>query len=328
MKAIMQNDICYSTALGGNNPFNTDRKPRTELTPEEARTALDFHILKKKSYDEEGRVIPGHYHLVKDSDNTFIPSAAIGEKFTPIQHVEVFDYIVREIMPKVPEMKLEMCGTIHGGGVGLIAATYGDTFSLPGDESENKLRLFFNNPCNGAGRMTLGYTTVRVICQNTLVAATKEANADGWRVTHTKGAPEVTAQAVASIKSQAVAALEMKARSARLASIGVDSATVERCLEEVYPIRNLPDGFSKTRLLNIRNAVMEQFEAGETARTMKGDTAWKLFNSFTYPIFHPEKISKRNDAAEIQYKGMTGETADKVRRIFNDVEWVVNSNAA
>ena len=138
----------------------------------------------------------------------------------------------------------------------------------------------------------------------------------------------MTAQAVASIKSQAVAALEMKARSARLASIGVDSATVERCLEEIYPIRNLPDGFSKTRLLNIRNAVMEQFEAGETARTMKGDTAWKLFNSFTYPIFHPEKISKRNDAAEIQYKGMTGMTASKVRHIFNQVEYVVDSHAA
>lgn len=320
MIAIMDNDVCFSTALGGQNPFNTDKKPRTELSPEEARTALNFHIIKRKSYDKEGRAIPNHYHLVKDTDNSFIPSQAIGEQFTPIQYLDVFDYIVNDIMPKVPEMKLEMCGTIHGGGVGLVATKYGDTFALPGDSSPNQMRLFFNNPSNGRGRMTLGYTTVRVICQNTLVAATKEAKADGWRVTHTKSAPEVTAQAIASIKSQAVAALEMKARSERLARIGVDAATVERCLEAIYPVRNLPEGHARSLLLNIRNAVMEQFEARETAQTIKTTSAWRLLNSFTYPIFNPDRLPKRKDLAEIQYQGMTGTTAQKVRRIFDTVE--------
>lgn len=319
MIAIQPNDICFSTARGGNNPFNTDGKPRTELPVEEARTALDFRIVKKPSYDEAGRRIPSHFHLVKDTDNSFIPSSGIGAAFTPVQHLDVFEYIVNEVMPQIPDMKLEMCGTIHGGGTGLIAAKFGDTFAIPGDESPNELRLFFSNPSQGRGSMTLGFTTVRVVCQNTLLAATEEAKEDGWTIRHTKGAPEKTDAAVKCIHRQAIAALEMKEKCAVLARVGVDAGMVARVLEEVYPIGNLPDGHAKSRLLNIRNAVMEQFESRETAQTIKGDTAWKLFNSFTFPIFNPERISKRKDLAEIQFRGMTGDTAQKVRRIFGKV---------
>lgn len=319
MIGIQKNDICFSTARGGMNPFNTDGKPRTELSVEEARTALDFRILKRQSYDSEGRAIPNHHHLVKSTDGSFIPSAGIGNQFTPVQHLDVFDYIVNEVMPQVPDMKLEMCGTIHGGGTGLIAAKFGDTFSLPGDKSPNELRLFFNNPSNGQGSMTLGFTTVRVVCQNTLIAATEQAKAEGWTIKHTKGAPERTDTAIRCIKAEAVAALEMKQKCEVLARIGVDSETVARVLEAVYPVERLPEGGARSHYLNLRAAVMEQFESRETAQTMEGDTAWKLFNSFTYPVFNPDKLPKRKDLAEIQYKGMTGDTARKVRGIFDKV---------
>lgn len=323
MIAIQANDKCFSTALGGRNPFNTDGKPRTELTVEEARTAFDFHIVKKASYDAEGRRIPKHYHIVKDSDNSFIPSAGIGEAFTPVQHADVFEYIVNDVMPQIPGLELEMAGTIHGGGVGLIAAKFGDTFSLPGDESPNEMRLFFNNPSNGQGSATVGFTTVRVVCQNTLVAATRQASKDGWKFRHTQNAPKVVMSAVKQIEAQAVAALEMKERSRLLAEIGVDSETMMRCLDAIYPVKHLSEGGARTRLLEMRDAVIAQFESRETAQTMKEDTAWKLFNSFTYPIFHPDKLSKKKDLAEIQYKGMTGDTAGRVRRIFETVESVV-----
>ena len=322
MIAVKANDKCFSTALDGRNPFNTDGIRRTELSIDEARSALDFNIIKKQSYDREGRAIPDNYHLVRDDDNAFIPAYSVGSRFTPVQHIDVFEYITTKIMPQVPDMKLELCGTIHGGGVGIVAAKLGDTFAMPGDDSPSHLRLMFANPSNGRGCLTLGFTTVRVVCQNTLLAATNEAKADGWTVRHTKSAPDMTVKAIESIRAQAVAALEIKRRCERLARIGVDRATVERCLEAVYPINNLPEGHARTRLLNIRASVLEQFESGDTAQTMKQDTAWKLFNSFTFPIFHPDKISKRVDSAQIQYSGMTGSVAQKVRGIFNTVETV------
>jgi hypothetical protein len=323
MIAIHPNDICLSTNDVINPAFNTDGKRRTELTVEEARTALDFNIVKCPTYDRDGRRIPSLYHLQKDTDQSFIPCTGVGEKFTPVQHRDIFDYIATKVMPQVPDLKLELCGTIHGGGVGLIAAQFGDTFSLPGDKSPNKMRLFFSNPSNGTGSLTLGFTTVRVVCENTLRAATREAKADGWTIRHTQSAPELTKNAVKAVQAQAVAALEMKRRSERLARIGVGRADIEKCLDAIYPVEGLPDGFARTRLLNIRDAVMEQFESGATAQTMTDDTAWKLFNSFTYPVFNPERLPKNKDRAEIQYRSMVGETGDKVLRMFEAIEMAV-----
>ena len=321
MYAIQPNDRCFSTAHNGHNPFNTDGAERTTLSPELARTAFDFHILKKPSFDSEGRQIPCHFHLVRDDDDAFIPGASVGNQFTPVQHIDVFDYIVQNVMPAVPDLELEMAGTINGGGTTLIAAKFGNIFAIPGDDSPSELRLFINNPTNGSGRMTLGFTNVRVVCQNALLAATSQARQDGWRITHTTSAPELTKTAVKTIKYQAVAALEMKDRCERLARIGVDSETVARCLEAIYPAERLPEGPGRTRMLNMREAVIHQFEAGETAQTMKDKTsAWALFNSFTYPIFNPEKLEKRQDLAQVQYKATVGDNAKKVTRIFEVIE--------
>ena len=72
-------------------------------------------------------------------------------------------------------------------------------------------------------------------------------------------------------------------------------------------------------MLNLRTEVMRQFESGETAQTMDGKTGWSLVNSFTYPIFNPQKIGVKSDAADVDYQGMVGDRSDKVTRILTTV---------
>lgn len=334
MIAIKHNDICYSTTRGwdgtaAGNPFNTDGVERDTLDIDLARKALDFEILKKPSYDEAGRQIPSQFHLVRSDDNEFLPSTtSVGNQYTPIQHKEVFEYIVNEIMPEVPEMKLELCGTIHGGGTGLIAATYGDTFYVKGDESDNNTRLFFANPSNGTGRMILGFTTVRVRCENTLMAATKEANGNGFKVSHTANASEYTKKVVESIRNEAVAALEMKRMSQDLGMVGVSGETFQRCLDAIYPTFGIPeDSRAYLNLKKLREEVTYQFECGETAKSMTTKTMWTAFNSFTYPIFNPNQLRKNTDRAQIAYQGMTSNTGKRVRGIFSKVYDIARSVA-
>lgn len=321
-------DKCFSTARNGHNPFNFDGQERTELSVEEARTAFDFTIEKKKSFDENGREIPNFYHL-QDSDGNIIPSVALRDGFTPIQHIDTFDYITNEVLPKIPDMKLEMAGTIRGRSTGVFAAKFGDTFCVKGDKSESELRLFFCNPTNGTGTMNIGFTHVRVVCQNTLRAAIAESKQDGFKIYHTKFAALETHKILNTIAKQAEAALEMKARCERLAEIGVDSETVARVLDAVYPLRGLPEeSFAYARMKNLREQVMHQFEGGETAMTMDdAKTGWGLFNSFTFPIFNPDEKklakSKTKDKTEIAFKGMNGSVAEKVDKIFNKVERVL-----
>lgn len=329
MIARTEIDKCFSTALNGHGAFNFDNEERTELSPELARSALDFTIGVKKCYDDMGREIPSLRHL-QDNEGHFIPCHGVTDSFHPIQHVDVFDYIVNDVMPKVPELELEMAGTIRGRSTGVFAAKFGDTFSIKGDNSEHNLRLFFSNPNNGTGSLIMGFTHVRVICQNTLRAAINEAKHDGFKVHHTAGGQLVAEGILNTIAAQAQAAIEMKARCERLAEIQVDAATVERVLDSIYPMFNLPeDSFAYARMKNLREGVLKQFESGDTAQSMTKEgkgSAWALFNSFTFPIFNPEEKrlakSKTKDRAEIAYTGMAGGVADKVENIFRKVERV------
>lgn len=321
MIAMTSQDRSFSTIKGSLAAvFNTDGIKRDSIDPVEARSALDFEIVKKPSFDEMGRKIPGHYHLVREDTNAIIPSAGIGEKFQPVQHYSVYDYIVNDIMPKVPEMKLETVGTLHGCGTGIVMAKMGADFHISGDESPNQMRLIFSNPCNGLGSLILGFTTVRLFCQNQIAVARQSAvKNNGFAIQHTKNAGLYVGSAIKSIQCQILAAQEIKRRSERMASMKINGTFVNNVLGKIYPFRYDPDTAGYTRNENLRNEVLAQFEGGETAMSIKDDTAWKLFNAFSFPIFNPSHLGSRMDMAEIAYTGAVGQRAEKVTRIFNTI---------
>ena len=324
MKAMQKNDKCYSTLNGGKNPFNFDGEERTELSVEMARSAVDFEIEKKPCFDSDGRLINGLFHLTKSDDNAIVPCKGVGLKFKPIQHRDVFDKVMKEIVPQFPEMTLETAGTLYGGGIGLFTFRVGDLFSVKGDKSPNEMRLFISNPCTGMGSLVIGFTTVRLFCQNQIAAARRGAAKDGYRIQHSKNGEVYMGDAVREIGIQVAAAKEIKLRSERLASLGVGKAALEKCLDLIYPFGKLEEGSAgHTRMLRLREEVINQFENGATAQTMEAKTAWTLFNSFTYPIFNPERLGDKTDHANIQYDSMMWSKAEKVRRMLTVVESVV-----
>ena len=320
MIAMTANDKCFATK-GLAKVFNTDGVARDTLDPMEVRSALDFNIVKKPSYDVDGRQIPGHFHLVREDNNVFIPSAGIGTKFEPVQHLDVFDYICNEIMPKYPTMSLEAVGTIHGCGTGIVMAKIGDEFHIQGDESPNSMRLMFSNPCKGYGSLILGFTNVRLFCQNQIPVAVRQAKQDGFQIRHTKNAELYVGTALEVIAASIQRAMEIRRKSEGLARVKVNSAFIQRVMNSIYPFKEGMEegtiGFTKTT--NRREEVMSQFESGETAQSIQEDTAWKLFNAFTYPIYNPTSTKKSVDMAEVAYTGAVGPRGEKVSRIFNTI---------
>ena len=320
MIAITTNDKCFATTACA-KALNTDGVERTSLDLEEVRTAFDFNIVKKPSYDEMGRQIPGQYHLVREDNNLFIPSVGVGEKFHPVQHLSVFDYITTNILPKVPNMSLEAVGTLHGCGTGIIMANVGDEYHIAGDESPNNMRLMFSNPCNGYGSIIIGFTNVRLWCQNQIPAARRQAKKDGFQVRHTINAELYVGSALEVIRASIERAREIRRKSDGLAKVRVNAEFIKRVLDSIYPYKEDAEEGSAgyTRNNNRRTEVIAEFESGETAKTIKGDTAWKLFNAFTYPIYNPTSTKKTVDAAEVAYTGAIGQRAEKVSRIFNTI---------
>ena len=320
MIAMTSNDKCFATTACA-KAFNSDGIQRTTLDLEEVRTAFDFNIIKKPSYDETGRQIPGQYHLVREDNNLFIPSVGVGEKFHPVQHLSVFDYITNNIMPAIPNLNLEAVGTLHGCGTGIVMAHIGDEYHIEGDDSPNNMRLMFSNPCNGYGSIIIGFTNVRLWCQNQIPAAIRQAKKDGFQIRHTINAEHYVGSALEVIRASILKAQEIRRKSEGLAKVKVNAAFIKRVMDSIYPFKADAEegsiGYKKNE--KRRNEVISQFETGDTAQSIKGDNAWKLFNAFTYPIYNPTSTKKTVDAAEVAYTGAVGQRAIKVAKIFNTI---------
>lgn len=334
MKAILANDKCCSCvkhAIG--SCFNTDGVKRDHITVEDARGCFDFTLEKHQSCTADGRPIAKQWHLRRSDDDTIVPTRGLGDEFCPVQHLQVFDYIVNDIMPQVPEMKLETVGTLHGGGTGIIMATFGDGFGIPGDKSPHESRLFFVNP-NGRSSLVMGFTNVRLWCQNQLPAAIRTATASakaghGFRVAHTTNAEIRVDGAVQAIYDQLHAVRHLKRREERLAEIEATEANLSHLLAKLFPLTGFEEGsVGHTRMLNQREAVVKQWQDGETAQSFEVDSAAKLLNCFTYPVYNPSSVGKGTDMAQITFAGTVGSRADKVRRILDMVEAEVGVTAA
>lgn len=332
--AMTKNDKGISTA---SSYFTHNGEIAEKIDFAEARSILDFEVVTepifrptgtvvskdgKHTYEVHGEQVPEIYNLVRTDTHDILPiGKSVGREFTPVNHTEMFDFLRDKILPEMPELALETVATMYGGASSLITADFGDGFRLPNDQSEHRTRIIFSNPM-GRGSLVLGFTNIRVVCQNTLRAARREVmhSADGFKVHHSTNVQAIVEKALDSIHKQVVDAKSLREMQTVLATTQVNSEQVRNVLDAVYPLTKFDKGSSGyTRAENTREEVMQQFEGGETAQTMDGKTAWSLFNSFTYPIFNPKKLSARIDKAELAYSGMIGNRADKVSDIFAKV---------
>lgn len=322
MKEMLSNDKCYAVK-GASVAFASDGVLRDEIDIEEARQAFAFDIVKKPCYTEDGREIGGVMHLRRSDDDAVIPTRGLGRDFVPVQHHELFNYVIDEIMPKMPQFKLETVGTINGGGTGIMMGTFGDEFQIAGDKSPYVNRLFFFNP-NGKSSVVMGFTNVRFFCQNQLLAAVASAGKNGFRVSHTKNAELVLDNAMDEIANQLQVANMIRLREERLAAVPVGDRELRLMLDKLYPLNKYEEGSRGwTRQLNLRNAVVEQFTTGKTAQEFTDHSALMLFQSITYQIHNPASIGDGTDFAHITMSNTVGNRAQKVHKIFSDVEKLV-----
>lgn len=342
--AMTSTDKGISTA---STYFTHDGNLSEKIDFGEARSLLDFEVITEPifrpngvvvskdgshTYEVHGEQVPDIYNLVRTDTHDILPiGKSVGREFTPVNHTEMFDFLRDKILPEMPQLVLETVATMYGGASSLITADFGDDFHLPNDQSGHRTRIIFSNPM-GRGSLVLGFTNIRVVCQNTLRAARREVSqsADGFKVQHSTNVQGLVEKALDSIHKQIVDAKSLREMQTVLATTQVNSEQVKNILDAVYPLTKYDKGSTGfTRAENVRAEVMRQFEGGETAQTMNGKTAWSLFNSFTYPIFNPKKLSARVDKAELAYSGLIGTRADKVSGIFSKVwDEVVERKAA
>jgi len=208
--------------------------------------------------------------------------AVVGDQYEVITHDQFADLFHRATGSRVETMGL------LGEGETLFLTAPLSTIDVRGDEVNNYLMTL--NPLNGRWAIQARVTSVRVVCNNTLMMALKEKTTRALRIRHNqaKVADQVeTWLRVAWSQTEGMTQLLKEAYGA-MARFQVIPDQVAETLETIYPTPDEPQqadekarqAWEKEREAqqSHQQTVMALFEGSQTNSPATIGTAWGLYN--------------------------------------------------
>lgn len=147
--------------------------PPTLTTDEMMRAAkLDWTVSKRKmnfispSTGDYEKEVPDFFALVRDSDDSVLD--VVGKEYTPVQNLEAFEFF-REFV-EAGQATMETAGSLKGGRHVWVLANLNNSFKLAGGDTM-KNYLLMSQPHQQGKAQVFKFTSVRVVCNNTLTMA-------------------------------------------------------------------------------------------------------------------------------------------------------------
>lgn len=173
-------------AYAGNVPWHgLGNTVDPDTSPEDMLVAagLDWHVLKQKMYSEVGEakiLVPDHFSLIRDRDQSVL--GICGRDYIPTQNAKIMEFFQR--WTKAGGMKLETAGSLyHGRWIWALAKLPTD-FTLAGGDVVNGY-LLLSSPHIWGKALQIRFTTIRVVCMNTLMMALGGRGSQGeFRMPH------------------------------------------------------------------------------------------------------------------------------------------------
>lgn len=251
-------------------------------TAEEALKAagLDWDVILRPVYTDDGTPIPGRFATVR-SDRGVLDDrrvlGVVGAGYTPLQNREAFSFFD----PIVGEGKAiyHTAGSLgRGEQVWILAKLPKDIVVKGVDVTESYLLL--SNGHDGLHALRCTFTPIRVVCQNTLVAAFSGSNNVVY-LRHTKHIKSRFEQAHRLLGIATRYYNDLAEMADVLASKSVKTNELEAYLKQLLPMPKDDAGEKdSTYVKNRRLEIVDLFETGK-GLNMKGiaRTAWSLYNA-------------------------------------------------
>lgn len=220
--------------------------------------------------------------------------SVVSNRYQVVQPREVLEFY-RDLV-EVGGFELETAGVLKGGKKLWALARTGQETLLKGDDRVAAY-LLLATACDGTLATTARFTSVRVVCNNTLAIATSESQG-AIKVPHsTKFDPDKVKQQLGiGISSWQRFVVDMR----RLADRPVHPFEARRYLVELMGDPELT--FHRQPNLKVLNHVFELFVGAGKGATLASanDTAWGLVNAVTQYVDHERRarsVDNRLDSA-------------------------------
>lgn len=296
--------------------FNYDGNSVNVITDEMAREIMDFSIEKKPCMTEDGLVIPRMNYLRRSDGGIIDALCSVGDEFeVTCQPMETLEF-ASSIVHAFDGLRFETVATMYNGGTSFIVLSFGNGYSIRGDESKHYQNIVMVNPCT-RGRLHFVTSCQRVICQNTLQLSMKHG--EGYRICHTKNGRIMVENALEKIRGHIEAGNLLRQKCDFLASRQISPVAIGNILDKVYPLPVIKEGNSSRSLTyatNRREEIIKQFET-DTSFTDK--TYWSFLSAMTYLQEHPTSKQERVDNVQIAFENIVGNRSNRKTEFLDTV---------
>src|SRR5579859_306233 len=229
--------------------------------------------------------VPKKWAQVRSSDGAIL--GTVGDIYTDVSNAKAFEWADALVGGFGAHYKT--AGSLYGGKVVWMLLEV--PFDIKTPDGQLRSKLYLRNSHDGTTQLTAGFTTVDIVCANTLAVA--EATAlDKVSIRHTANAEEKLAKAQETMHLVEGAAQRASELVERLWEQKIDSGEVERVLNAVYPLPDLSrdNDLSKGELRSLTIAENKRADvlAAYNNRPALAGTAWGLYEGFSAAYQHQD----------------------------------------
>lgn len=278
---------------------------------------LDWEVTKEPlfhEYDTKGKTIQGevdgYYGLIRSSDHKCLD--VVGNHYKPVQNKDAFEFFKEFV--EAGDAKMETAGSLRGGRYVWGLANLQESFKLANND-EVKGYLLVASPHEGGKAMVVKFTTVRVVCNNTLTLALRHGGNE-FRMAHRVEFDESMrkkAKEVLGIAREQMEEFEENARSLKAMKMSREDAI--EILANVYQpqakMKELIADFDVNAAPNLKR-VMDILEFAPGADPKTG---WGVLNAVTYFADH---VASRTADKRLT-NAWFGKTANHKQMVLNDL---------
>lgn len=229
--------------------------------------------------------------------DTQAPLSVVSNRYLVVQPSQILEFY--RDLTEVGGFELETAGVLKEGRKLWALARTGQHASLKGDDQVNGY-LLLATACDGTLATTAQFTSVRVVCNNTLAIALNDSTG-AIKVPHRS---QFDAQAVKRQLGIAVSSWDaFMVRTKALAECKVNDAAAEAFMQRVLAYPSVGGEEAKPTINEHALKVVQRLYAGNGKGAMlqsSAGTAWGLLNSVTEFVDHHRRarsVDNRRDAA-------------------------------
>jgi phage/plasmid-like protein (TIGR03299 family) len=236
--------------------------------------------------------------------DTKTPLSVVSQRFQVVQPSEILEFY--RDLTEVSGFELETAGVLKGGRKIWALARTGQSSTLKGNDVSNAYVLLAT-ACDGTLATTAQFTSIRVVCNNTLAVALGASNG-AVKVRHSTSfdAQAVKRQLGISVSTWSSFMYQMKGLSER--KVKIREAT--NYFLRVFSDQEVADGKANERAMNKVLALFNGHGKGAEMESSKG-TAFGLLNSVTEFVDHERRARSVDHRLESAWFGAGARLKEK-----------------